>query len=96
MQKTVIEGPGMKDYIQGVGVVDYFIHEHNASIDCKRFNKDPQHTKPEGSTLKVFAVQDWTTGGWEQSMGPVNGVVRNVAFTNIATNEIADTICEAK
>ena len=96
MQKTVIEGPGMKDYIQGVGAVDYFMNEWNASVDCKRDNKDPQHTKPEGSTLKVFATRDWTTGGWEEYQGPVNGVVRNVAFTNTVTNEKADTICQAK
>ena len=70
---------GLFDYID-----DYWMEEEDLAPECFV----PNETSP----LKIFASQYLSDISYKM---PMDGVLRNIVFTNIATNTILDTTCEA-
>ena len=81
-QILVIEGPGFKSYFPGVGYVEGK-WRHSVRNDCLILD--------ENYPVKAFATRDLT---YYREGTPIDGVVRNLAFTNIATNTTVNTICD--
>jgi hypothetical protein len=79
--RYLIEGPGLRAYFDGEGFVDGKWTMRPYTYDCKILE--------EQYPLKVYATKDTT---WREGI-PMDGVIRNVAFTNTATDETMNTIC---
>ena len=71
-QTLVIEGPGLRSYFLGEGYVDGKWSAGSTTTDCPYF-------VPQDNPLKAYASRDVTYS--EES--PMDGVVRNLVFTNI-------------
>ena len=85
-QEYVIEGPGLRawfwsssPFVDKSGYVDDKWTTHPMVNDCLVL--DDRH-------LKVYAARKYSSIG-----GPLDGVVRNVAFTNTKTQSTINTIC---
>ena len=81
-----IEGPGLKGYFPGENGSGYRYvngkwtngYQTNDCLDLK------------GYPLRVYTTPDLSYAG----KIPIDGLVRNIAFTNTATNTTVNTICD--
>ena len=78
-QTVLVEGPGLRGWFPGEGYVDgkWTYSNTNVCLDL------------EGYPLKVMATRDLTYA----NQTPVDGVVRNVAFTNDVSDETLVSAC---
>ena len=84
-QTYLIEGPGLRSWLPE-GYVDG-IWTESVTNDCL--------VLAEGFPLKVFTTIDLTYKFEYGQRGiPMDGVVRNLGFTNIATNTTINTFCD--
>ena len=80
-QDYVIEGPGLRAYFSGEGYVDGKWTTHTMTNDCLAL---------DGNSLKVYTTID-LTHYWEGT--PIDGVIKNVAFTNTVTDTTIQSPC---
>ena len=80
-QNYVIEGPGLRGWFQGEGYVDDKWTTNTATNDCLSLN---------GYPLKVYASRDLT---YYHGDKPIDGLIRNVAFTNTASDTTIQSPC---
>ena len=78
-QTVLVEGPGLRGWFQGEGYVDGKWTQSNTNV-CLDL---------EGYPLKVMATRDLTYA----NQTPVDGVVRNIAFTNDISGETLVSAC---
>ena len=79
-QTYLIEGPGMSSWFPGEGTVD---GKWTTSVTNHCLTLD-------GEPLKVYATRDLT---YYHEGTPIDGVIRNVAFTNTATDKTIQSPC---
>lgn len=79
-QELIIEGPGLRSWFPGKGYVE---GKFRYAVTNHCLVLDEQYP------LKVYTASNLK---WSRAI-PINGVVRNISFTNNETNETINTIC---